>query len=250
MARDTYTKAREDWKNDPSKDTPIMAEDMEHIEAGIKTAMDNRALKEVYGDASIDMGRQSGTVSGRCSVTAGSGVEASGDLSQSFGMGSKATAFCASARGNSEATESYADSSGSGTKASGTAARTSGIGTRATADAADAGGIQTEATASGACSRGYKTKSNAPFSTTEGFCTEAGSVHQHVQGRYNVVDNNGLYADIVGGGSSEDNRKNIYALDWQGNGHFAGDVTTESGASLNSIGLPEDVDIDFSNYFT
>lgn len=53
--RDTYTKVHEDWKNKPDKSTPCYAEDLEHIEQGIKDAADKRALKEIYDDDHIKM---------------------------------------------------------------------------------------------------------------------------------------------------------------------------------------------------
>jgi hypothetical protein len=58
-----------------------------------------------------------------------------------------------------------------------------------------------------------------------------------VQGRFNVVDANGSsgdYAHIVGGGTADNDRKNIYTLDWQGNAVFAGNVTGKDGKSLST----------------
>lgn len=53
VIRDIYTKVHEAWKNRPDKTTPVYAVDLEHIEQGISDAMDNRALKEIYGDDHI-----------------------------------------------------------------------------------------------------------------------------------------------------------------------------------------------------
>lgn len=59
----------------------------------------------------------------------------------------------------------------------------------------------------------------------------------HIQGKYSLVDKE--YAHIVGGGTSDSNRKNIHTLDWDGNAEFSGDVTTtkEDGnkVSLNDV---------------
>ena len=52
----------------------------------------------------------------------------------------------------------------------------------------------------------------------------AASPNQHVQGRYNVSDANSTYADIIGNGTADDNRKNIEATDWNGNKRLKGDV--------------------------
>lgn len=54
------------------------------------------------------------------------------------------------------------------------------------------------------------------------------------QGKYNIseVSENsvGTYAHIVGNGTSDSARSNAYTLDWQGNGTFAGTVSSSSGA--------------------
>lgn len=54
------------------------------------------------------------------------------------------------------------------------------------------------------------------------------------QGKYNIseISNNsvGTYAHIVGNGTSNASRSNAYTLDWQGNGTFAGTVSSSTGA--------------------
>ena len=52
-----------------------------------------------------------------------------------------------------------------------------------------------------------------------------------VQGRYNILDRKSpnTYAHIVGNGISS-SRSNAYTLDWQGNGTFAGTVSSSTGA--------------------
>lgn len=175
--RDTYT--TQSWKNLPSEETPISAERLGHIEQGIKDAMDKRALKEIYDDDYISLGRKAGTQRGWPSATFGYNTIASGSSS---------------------------------------------------------------------CAGGTNTEASGNYSRVDGVFTKAIGEAQCVSGKYNVPIKN--LAVIVGGGTSDSNRKNIYTLDWMGNGYFAGDVSTESGASLNAIGAQESVDIDFSNYFT
>jgi len=56
-----------------------------------------------------------------------------------------------------------------------------------------------------------------------------------VQGRYNILDRKfqNTYAHIVGNGVSNGtstSRSNAYTLDWQGNGTFAGTVSSSTGA--------------------
>ncbi len=119
MARDTYTKVHEDWQNDPSTDTPIMAEDMEHIEAGIKTAMDSRALKEIYGDQSIRLSvlNDDPTPLGKISLEMGVKAKATKDFTVAIGN-------------NAEATEQNAVSIGSNTKSNHDCAFVTGLFTK------------------------------------------------------------------------------------------------------------------------
>lgn len=94
--------------------------------------------------------------------------------------------------------------------------------------------------ASGRCSHaeGFKGEARGVYAHTEGSFTAALGTsshaegdhitakgnYQHVQGKYNVIEGH-EYAHIVGGGISEDARKNIHTLDWDGNAEYAGDVT-------------------------
>ena len=49
-------------------------------------------------------------------------------------------------------------------------------------------------------------------------------------GKYNANDTNKEYAHVVGNGTSNTERSNAYTLDWQGNGTFAGTVSSSTGA--------------------
>lgn len=49
-------------------------------------------------------------------------------------------------------------------------------------------------------------------------------------GKYNANDTNKEYAHVVGNGTSNTSRSNAYTLDWQGNGTFAGTVSSSTGA--------------------
>lgn len=161
--RDTYTKVHEDWKNKPDKATPVLAEDMEHIEQGIKDAFDNRAMKGIYDDNFISLGRKSGTQRGYYSAALGYNTEASGSSS---------------------------------------------------------------------IAEGSNTIAGATGSHAEGLFTETYYEAQHVGGRYNAL---AVGAVVIGGGTSDTDRKNIYILDWNGNAIFAGDVKNGANVSLNSL---------------
>lgn len=55
-----------------------------------------------------------------------------------------------------------------------------------------------------------------------------------IQGEWSVLDNEN-YMQVIGGGSSENDRKNIYTLDRDGNAEFAGDINFHSGEEKISI---------------
>lgn len=194
MARQTYQKSRQEWKNNESGNTPVMAENLNYIEDGIKTNSENMALKEIYDDNAINLGRKPDTQTGTASIAFGNSVTASGMGSQAFGNATTASGMCSHAEG-------------ANTTASGPQSHAEGMST----------------TADGLCSH------------AEGNGTKASKDFQHVQGKYNVEDTEGKYAHIVGGGTSDNDRKNIYMLDWEGNAEFAGDVKDGKGTSINQL---------------
>lgn len=99
-------------------------------------------------------------------------------------------------------------------------------------------------------SEGYNTVADSSLSITltdsygahaEGVGTVAIANAQHAQGKWNVPDVN--LADVVGNGT-EETRSNAYALDWSGNGKFAGNVYVGCGAdSSGGTMLPKDVQV-------
>ena len=79
-------------------------------------------------------------------------------------------------------------------------------------------------------------------SHAEGIGTIAYNEAQHVQGKYNTepeYDENGIllneYAHIVGGGTSETDRRNIHTIDWAGNAEFAGNVEAKNITATGDI---------------
>ena len=73
-------------------------------------------------------------------------------------------------------------------------------------------------------------------SHTEGSSTIAMGEDQHVQGRFNIIDEDGKYAHIVGNGNynfGDSFRSNAHTLDWDGNAWFAGDVYVGSTSGTN-----------------
>ena len=85
---------------------------------------------------------------------------------------------------------------------------------------------------------GQETKTLGSYgSFAQGRSTTATHASQHVEGTFNILDasteeayNKGTYAHIVGNGTSPSALSNAYTLDWQGNGTFAGTITSSTGA--------------------
>lgn len=76
---------------------------------------------------------------------------------------------------------------------------------------------------------GASTTATGAGSFSQGLATTAKGTYQHVEGKLNAADGESKYAHIVGNGyydnaTQSDIRSNAYALDWDGNANFAGDV--------------------------
>jgi len=72
-------------------------------------------------------------------------------------------------------------------------------------------------------------------SHTEGSYTVTYTAYQHAQGKYNIKDNQGVYAHIVGNGTSNSERSNAHTLDWNGNAWYAGSVSAGTTAAPAAV---------------
>lgn len=135
-----------------------------------------------------------------------------GVLSSALGAQSEASEYCSYAEGI------YCKSSGQGSHAE---------------------GISTNATGGASHAEGSGTNANGYNSHAEGNQTIAKYNAQHVFGRLNVEDpytdatagDYGKYVEIVGNGTSGDNRSNARTLDWSGNEKIAGALTLGMGTT-------------------
>lgn len=199
--RDTYTKVHEDWKDRPDKSTAVYATDLEHIEQGIKDASDKRALKDVYDDDGANIGDRNSVVNSTANYII-------------IGYDNILNGFSA------------AIIVGTGNKG-----ENGGGGICAGSNNIIKGG--------GTFAAGQYNETN------EGACGAIGQgliavAEQVAVGSYNEKDERHQYRFIVGGGTSDTNRKNVHTIDKIGNAYFAGDVTNGAGVSLNS--LKSDID--------
>lgn len=100
--------------------------------------------------------------------------------------------------------------------------------------ASHAEGSSTYAFGIGSHSEGRYTEAGGDHSHAEGYWAVTGSDNQHAQGKFNIIDRVGKYADIVGNGTDQVNCSNAFALEWNGNGRYAGDVYV--GCNADSSG--------------
>lgn len=214
---------------------------------------------EIYGDYEYNV------ATGMWSRASGAGTQALGDFSDASGWLTKATAFCSIASGrqtvssgpyshaeghNTQALKNDSHAEGEGSIANGARAHAEGYFTQANSNQAHSEGMNTIAsgvnshaegwatTASGqnAFSGGKNTKASGTNSFANGLGTIAAGAQQVVHGKYNVSDTTSLM--IVGNGTSDTARANVYTLDKSGNGWFAGGITV--GANNASVITEED----------
>ncbi len=165
---------------------------------------------------------------------------ASGKGSHAEGSGTRASGVSAHAEGAmTEATGESAHAEGSETVASGDGAHAEGQKTEATGYYSHAEGVETAAHALAAHAEGLESWAIGWYSHAQGQGTTAKNRSQHVMGEFNEDDpssassnERGMYAEIVGNGTSDTARSNARTLDWSGNETLAGTLTA-NGVNLN-----------------
>ena len=173
-------------------------------------------------------------------VTVGSRVNGStvGDYSQVYGSACIASGIYSHAEGNgTKARGDFSHAEGYGSEAdyawdihddpfepdselsfSGLYAHAEGYKTYTCYEGAHAEGGYTRAEGAGAHAEGGWSQALSYFSHAQNLGTIASGEAQTAIGKYNVRNSN--YAFIIGGGTSDTNRKTILAVDWQGNIHI------------------------------
>ena len=198
------------WQNEPNTSTPLDADNLNHIENGIynlETKVENKVDK----------------VNGK-GLSTNDYTTAEKEKLTNINL-------------TSYATKTYVDNSFTiAGKKSGTT-----LGTNATAEGTNntvtggyGHGEGKDNTASGyaAHAENYETTASGFYSHSQGYGTTANGESQHVAGKFNVADNNNTYAEIIGGGSSDDSRANIRTLDWNGNAKYSGNVYAQNNKIL------------------
>ena len=226
--------------------------------AGVEFEVDDKTIT-ASDNAEIFNDYENNVATGEFSHAEGSYTFATGDEAHAEGDSTVASGFASHAEGSSGiASGDSAHVEGWAQEASGTASHAEGRGTLASGEACHAEGYDSKATnwvdhaegnytlaeggashaegeytkASGYASHaeGYETESRGYNSHAEGAGTVAVGDESHAQGRYNIIDEDGKYAHIVGNGSEatsyggEPTRSNAHTVDWDGNAWFAGNI--------------------------
>lgn len=222
-------------------------------------------------ETTLSMGRKPSTALGAKSTALGNNVTARGNNSMATGYNTVALGHQSHAEGsNTNANGDNSHSEGSGTRAQGNQSHAEGVDTVATGNQAHTEGSATTASGNNAHSEGLNTIANGYNAHAEGNATRADGTSSHAEGtgtialsrsqrvggEYNVPDptiytgsERGDYIEIIGNGTNVQ-QSNAYALDWNGNGHFMGDVYVHTdGDSTGGTKLATINDISNVNKF-
>ena len=239
---------------DETETYPVILDGEEHLAVTVPSDYVKRAGDEI---SNLTIGtRVDGSVIGNASFAQGMQNVASGNNSHAEGQSASATGNNSHAEGEgSVATSAASHAEGSSTKAQAVAAHAEGVDTTASAMGAHSEGQRTSANSMAAHAEGSDTMASGTYSHAEGLSTTSSGQYshaegnntiasgaashaegvstvargnaQHVSGRFNEIDTDNTYAEIVGNGNSNE-RSNAYTLDWQGNAVYAGTVTVGS----------------------
>lgn len=182
---------------------------------------------------SISLGRKANSTLGNNSVAEGNDATASGMYSHAEGNSPTAS-------GNMSHAEGFQ------TIASGGNSHSEGDKTTASGGNSHAEGFMTVASATASHAEGGHTTASGMYSHAEGEYTVAKNKDQHVFGSHNIEDpsaagginEKGVYIEIVGNGTSQNDKSNARTLDWLGNETLAGDLVVNKGTQ-NEISVSD-----------
>jgi hypothetical protein len=174
--------------------------------------------------------------SGMCSHAEGGNTTASGRHSHAEGWYTTASGGTSHAEGHqTTASGGTSHAEGGNTTASGLYSHAEGYYSTARGNMSHAEGHQTTAKGLRSHAEGSNTIASGRYSHAGGYYTEAAGDYQTVIGKYNTVDSDKVF--IIGGGSSDNARKNILQVDWDGNVSAPGGANfsenSEFGKNLN-----------------
>lgn len=172
---------------------------------------DTYALKSIYGDTTINVGRKANTTVGEFSTAEGYNVTASGNGSHAEGQNTTASEDCSHAEGwNTTASGKWSHAEGNKSTASGICSHAEGFNTTASGQFSHAEGRNT--TASGMCSH------------AGGTGTKALHENEVAYGKYNESKDDTVFS--VGDGTADDARHNAFEITTSGGKLHDKDIAT------------------------
>lgn len=219
--------------------------------SGDSTSTDEYALKTIYADTAISLGRKEETDIGDISIAYGTNVTASKQYSHAEGDSTKAISLGARAYGyNAIASGNYSVADGNNTLANGVCSHAEGIQTQATGASSHAEGEATSAMAINAHAEGKQSAASGVNAHAEGQICMAGGANSHAEGIgcFATGDNSHANGEYTTAGyknqttigyynnNKEDNifeigngintaRSNAFEVDKNGNTTIAGNIT-------------------------
>lgn len=153
---------------------------------------------------------------GEAAHAEGCATKAYGKYSHAEGMYAYASGTCSHAEGvQTNANGTYSHAEGSNSKATGYASHAEGNYSIAKGSYSHAEGNNTEAIGNSSHAGGYKSIASAPYSFCHGEELKTTGRHtQAVFGRFNEINSSMLFS--IGNGSSNTDRKNVFAIDSNG----------------------------------
>ena len=182
------------------------------------------ALKSLYGDTTINVGRLTNSTVGDYSTAEGYGTTASGNNSHAEGAKSKASGTQSHAEGwNATASGDSSHAEGGNTTASGTASHAEGSSTTASGQSSHAEGDNTIVTGNISHAEGYRTTASGDCSHAEGIKTTASNYASHACGHYNAAMINGGLSNntvgtafVIGNGTNSSELSNAFSVQYDG----------------------------------
>lgn len=232
-----YDATSEKWDNESlgnaafkNVDTTITSGSSNPISSGaVNTGLSAKMDKtNPTGTGSFSLNRKAGTTVGNYSHAEGYNTTASGAYSHAEGY-------------ETTALGDYSHAEGYNTTARGNFSHAEGSTVQATGHCSHAEGYNTGAGGNYSHAEGAYTAARGVYSHVDGYGSTSYNRSQHVFGEWNGVDGSsagkderGNYIEIVGNGTSINDRSTARSLDWSGNEMIAGDLTYNGNTSLTS----------------
>ncbi|MDE6435849.1 MAG: hypothetical protein K2L07_16710 [Lachnospiraceae bacterium] len=195
------------------------------------------ALKSIYGDKTLNMGRKTGTSVGAGSFAFGYNVTASGYVSHAEGHYTEASGESSHAEGfGTTANGNYSHAEGYGTTVSGDYSHAEGCFSSASGNYSHAEGLGM-AGGRNSHAEGFNAEANGDNSHAEGLGTEADNLASHACGKYNTAmvtggtsDNTVGTAFVIGNGTDFHARSNAFSVMYNGTVKAKSTITASTTA--------------------